>query len=385
MIIVSASVGAGHDGAAEELARRLRDGGFSVDCHDFLDMLPASLGRVLRQTYALQLRLAPESWGCLFTVLERHRRLAAAAKGVGRLAARRLGRTVQPDTAAVVSTYPLASQALGVLRGRGLLNVPVITYLTDMSVHPLWVAEGVDAHLALHPVAAAQALRLGAHDVRVTAPAVRPEFRPGGQVSERSAARLRFGLPGNRPLALVVAGSWGTGDVTGTARDIAASGLATPVVVCGRNAALREAIARSGVGVALGWIEDMPALMRACDVVIQNAGGLSSLEALASGLPVISYRCLPGHGSTNAAALDEAGWAPWVREPSELQGLLAAALAGSQSRAWAPGAALFGDAPRSSEHGTDPARIIADIAAQAIPTASWPPPQELLAASAEAS
>jgi UDP-N-acetylglucosamine:LPS N-acetylglucosamine transferase len=62
--------------------------------------------------------------------------------------------------------------------------------------------------------------------------------------------------------------------------------------------------------------------------VIQNAGGLSSLEALASGLPVISYRCLPGHGSTNAAALETAGWAPWARRPDDLPGMLAAALAG---------------------------------------------------------
>jgi UDP-N-acetylglucosamine:LPS N-acetylglucosamine transferase len=325
--IVSASVGAGHDGAAAELARRLRESGFSVDCHDFLDMLPASLGRLLRQAYAMQLRAAPESWGRLFTALERRPGLAAAACGLGGLAARRVARTVAPGSAAVVSTYPLAGQVLGRLRRRGLLEVPVITYLTDMSVHPLWVAEGVDAHLALHPAAAAQARRLGAADVWVSGPAVRPGFRPPESALERNASRLPFGLHSGRPLALVVAGAWGTGDVAATARDVAASGLATPVVVCGRNAALRETLARSGAGITLGWVDDMPALMRACDVVIQNAGGLSSLEALASGLPVISYRCLPGHGSTNAAALDQAGWAPWARRPDDLPGMLATALA----------------------------------------------------------
>jgi UDP-N-acetylglucosamine:LPS N-acetylglucosamine transferase len=349
--IVSAGVGAGHDGAAGELARRLRTEGFSVECLDFLDMLPVAFGRVLRQAYALQLRVAPESWGQLFTELHRRPRLAATAQGVGGLAARRLRRRLRPGTTAVVSTYPLASQALGRLRRRGLLDVPVVTYLTDLSVHPLWVAEGVDAHLALHPVAALQALRLGAEDVRVAAPAVQPAFRPAESALERAAERVRFGLPEDGPLALVVAGSWGTGDILTTAQDLAESGLATPVVVCGRNETLRKAVTRSGTGPALGWVDDMPALMRSCDVVIQNAGGLSSLEALATGLPVISYRCLPGHGSTNAAALDEAGWAPWARRPEDLPELLASALTRP--------APSF---PDERLMASDPAGLIAEIA-----------------------
>ena len=62
-------------------------------------------------------------------------------------------------------------------------------------------------------------------------------------------------------------------------------------------------------------------------MVVQNAGGLTSLEAMASGVPVLSYRCLPGHGITNAAALDEAGLAVWIREESRLAPVLAATLA----------------------------------------------------------
>lgn len=347
ILVISASVGAGHDGAAEELALRLSAQGFRVDRHDFLHLLPGPLGQMLRRAYALQLRVAPNSWGQLFTALDRHRRLASAATALSGSAAARIRRMLPPDTAAVVSTYPLASQALGRLRRRGLLEVPAVTFLTDMSVHPLWVADGVDTHLAVHPVAAAQALRLGAADVHVTAPAVAAAFRPAASAAERGAARLRHGLPAGRPLALVVAGSWGTGDIERTVADLAATGLARPVVVCGRNAGLPEAIARSGFGIALGWVDDMPGLMRACDVVVQNAGGLSSLEALATGLPMISYRCLPGHGTTNAAALDRAGWAPWARRAGELPALLAAALAGRGAVSpWA---------------GTDPAALIAGL------------------------
>jgi UDP-N-acetylglucosamine:LPS N-acetylglucosamine transferase len=81
-----------------------------------------------------------------------------------------------------------------------------------------------------------------------------------------------------------------------------------------------------GIAHAFGWVDDMPGLMHACDVLVQNAGGLTSLEALASGVPVVTYECLPGHGRTNAAALDNAGWAVWVRDRADLAGALARAL-----------------------------------------------------------
>jgi UDP:flavonoid glycosyltransferase YjiC (YdhE family) len=45
----------------------------------------------------------------------------------------------------------------------------------------------------------------------------------------------------------------------------------------------------------------MPSLLRAAEVVVHNAGALSCLEALASGVPVISYRCLPRSFSTPSA------------------------------------------------------------------------------------
>jgi UDP-N-acetylglucosamine:LPS N-acetylglucosamine transferase len=317
--VISGSMGAGHDGAARELVRELTAAGYAADFHDFLDLLGPRAGRALRALYAQQLRVAPRSWGWLLSNVGRRPRLNAGFAGLSaRAAARRMRAVLGPDLSAVVSTYPLASQALGRLRRRGLLAAPAVTFLTDLSVHPLWVAPGIDLHLALHDVAAAQARARGAARVDVVRPLVAPAF----------AVSSRMALPVTGPVALVVAGSWGVGEVAETAAEIAATGLATPVTLCGQNAQLRRRIAAAGTGLALGWVSDMPALIRAADVVIQNAGGLTSLEAMAAGVPVISYRCLPGHGTTNAAALDRAGLAPWVTGRAGLAAALHGALSG---------------------------------------------------------
>lgn len=331
IVIISASVGAGHDGAAIEVARRLAAAGCRVTRLDFVDLLPARLGRLLRAGYRHMLVVAPAAYQRIYATTERARRPGLVSRALLRSAERRTLRALPPGTCAVVSTHHAASQVLGALRLRDRLSMPALTYLTDFSVHPMWVAPGIDAHMAIHPVPADQARALGATAVPVTGPVVDPAFSPATP-AERQAARARFGMPENAPLALLVAGSWGVGSVREAATEILNSGIAVPVVVCGRNQALADRLRHDGIGHAYGWVDDMPGLMRACDVLVQNAGGLTSLEAFASGLPVASYRCIPGHGQTNAAALEEAGLAAWIREADQLKPVLAELLDGPLGR-----------------------------------------------------
>ncbi|NYD40911.1 MGDG synthase family glycosyltransferase [Nocardioides panaciterrulae] len=325
--VISGSFGAGHDSAAQEISWRLVEAGHRVQVWDVVDFFPARVGPLVRWLYLEQLDLSPRSWGLLLRHLQPGTLLHRCVVGaVSALPARRIRRLTGTGTDLVVSTHPFASQALGRLRRRGQLGAPALTYLTDASVHPLWVHPGIDLHLAHQEVAAAQARALGARVELVTA------LVPKGcdvplTAAERAAVRARAGLPLDAPVVLVVGGSLGIGELTESARDIAATGLAVPVVVTGRNEALHERL-RSVPGiVSLGWRDDLEELIKAADVVVQNSGGFTSLQTLAAGTPLISYRDLPGHGTTNAEALAAAGAATFVRDPADLAPALEAALA----------------------------------------------------------
>jgi UDP-N-acetylglucosamine:LPS N-acetylglucosamine transferase len=65
----------------------------------------------------------------------------------------------------------------------------------------------------------------------------------------------------------------------------------------------------------------MPVLMAAADVVVENAGGLTSLEAFAAGVPIVTYRPIPGHGRDNVKGMLAAGV---TTSPADDAGLLAA-------------------------------------------------------------
>ncbi len=322
VLIVSASVGGGHDGAAAELARRLASVGIETCVVDFLDMLPLGSGRLLRSTYRAQLRFAPKTYGTLY-------RASETAPGAWRaaellctlLTRRRLVRRIEAVAPhLIVSVYPLSSLALGRMRAKEWLDIPVVTYLTDFSVHPFWVHPAIDLHLTTNVASRHEAIDHGAGHTTIVGPLVRPMF---DNSHDRLQARERLGISAERPVGvLVVAGSWGVGSVEGTVKAIAAAGPYHPVCVCGRNDHLRQELERLGVGSILGWVERMDEVMAGCDVVVENAGGLTCMEALTAGLPVVTYAPIPGHGERNAQMMAAAGLVRYARDESELSNAL---------------------------------------------------------------
>jgi UDP-N-acetylglucosamine:LPS N-acetylglucosamine transferase len=226
-------------------------------------------------------------------------------------------RRFDPDV--VVSVFNLASQALGRLRARGRLTCPVVTYLSDPGPHPYWVHPAVDLYLVPLAETARGLTAYGARRTAVVAELVRPRFadHPIG----RAEARRRLGLPLDADVVLVSGGSLATGTLQRTVGRLARAGV-LPVTLCGTDAVLRRRLSRRRAGVALGWTDDVAAVMAAADVLVDNAGGVTCAEALASGLPVVLFRPLPGHGRLSAETLDVAGVAPYARTDHELISLV---------------------------------------------------------------
>lgn len=340
-------MGAGHDGAARELARRLEARGHTAQVVDFLDSAPLGIGTLVRVCYELQLRLAPWAYEATYRLWYLLPILVhPCVSFVTFLTRRRLLSWIEEFEAdVVVTTYPLASLTLGRARRQGRLRVPAVTFVTDFAVHPLWVHPGTDLNLCVHPASAKAASRRTGRTSLAPGPLVPAHFAAAGRPARRAVARATLGATPDQRLVLVVAGSWGVGEVEKTFDSLLRSDRYTPVVVCGRNERLRARLESRGAGIVIGWTDEMPTLMAASDVLVQNAGGLTCMEAFAAGLPVVSYRPIPGHGRENAIEMDRAGVAVFATHPEDLERALDEATGLTGRRTAAAGRAMFtGDA-----------------------------------------
>ena len=229
----------------------------------------------------------------------------------------------------VVSTYPVATQVLGELRRRATrrwrnrngLRVPVVNFITDFGFHPFWAHRSIDVNLAVPPgTVEAVGRRTGRLSV-ACGPLVGPQFLVAP--ARRSLERARLGLHRDDVAVLISSGSWGVGALKETFELVANQPGLVPVVTCGRNSDLRDhlvalAKAKGYRAHLLGWTDDMAGIMAACDVLVENAGGLTSLEAMGAGLPLVTFRPIPGHGRNSAAAMAAAGVSRLAHRGEEL-------------------------------------------------------------------
>jgi UDP-N-acetylglucosamine:LPS N-acetylglucosamine transferase len=309
-------MGAGHDGVAYELERRLHARGAEAKVYDYLQLLPGGMGPFYRSFYAGQLKYAPSSYEWLYGKIDRGV-LAPVARWLGQQGARKVGKLAR-DYDVVISTYPLGCQATGKLRAAGKLNIPAVGFLTDVDVHGLWLHPGLDRNLTVWSGSAAEAVARVGVPSHAVGPVLPERFRSPSTEAERLEGRELMGLTEDDTVVLVVAGSWGVGEIGSTARAIRDAGVGVPVVLCGRNDDLVRELDREDGIVALGWTTEIRRLLAAADVLVHNAGGLSCLEGFAVGVPVIGYACLPGHGHRNSLAMHEAGVAVDARTEDEL-------------------------------------------------------------------
>jgi UDP-N-acetylglucosamine:LPS N-acetylglucosamine transferase len=321
VLVVTASMGSGHDAAAAELTRRLRARGHQVRIVDFL-LLPAHRqGEALRGFYRQLVGRAPAAYDLAMSAWQHYpaffERLTAIGGGAYERPLAVLIDRLQPDT--VVSTYNLASQALGRMRSDRRLLAPLTAYVTDPGAHRYWVAAGADAHLAPLPQTAAALRGWGAAAVTMVAPLIAT-----GAAGGRAEARRRWALDDRVRVALVNGGSWGVGGASRTARVLAAVGV-VPVVLCGRSTRLARQVTSVPGARAVPWTDDVPGLLAASDVVVDNAGGTTCWEALAAHRPVVVHRPIGGHGRLNAAALADAGLARWTDDDAGLRAAVLAA------------------------------------------------------------
>ncbi len=332
VLIISADIGEGHDLPARAVAREFKDEDPDAQI-SVVNGLPAMgpiLTKVLRENSAFMFAHLPwlfdlQYW--LFMYFAPTRWLARRLLvGLGRRGIMRLIRAHDPDV--IVSTYPGVTAVLGELRRKGRLNVPCYSSITDLAGLQFWAHPGIDLHFITHPESAAEVERIaGPGSVRWAKPPTAPAFLA---TRSREDARRALGLPAQGQVIAISGGGWGVGDLVGATRAALRFEDATVLCLCGRNDRLRRKVTGRFGGEprlrVMGFTDRMGDVLAAADTLVHSSAGLTVLEAIIRGCPVVSYGFGVGHVRASNAALERFELAQVARRETDLDAAIARAL-----------------------------------------------------------
>ena len=319
ILVLSASVGAGHLRAAEavEAAARELDPDAVVKHIDVLTLTNKLFRQLYGRAYLDLVNKLPHALGYFYDLMDQEPSPSRKSDRLRQLVQKlNLGKFLHLLSTdawdVVINTHFLPAEIIAGLKREGKFAAPQLTVVTDFESHRLWANEPCEHYFTATTEAALALRRWGVPPsaTSITGIPVHPVFsRP----ENRAECRARQGLSADRPVILQLAGGFGVGPIEQIFCTIL--NVETPlelVIVCGKNTELKSQLDRCPVppqhrAKVLGFTDQMDELMCAADIVVSKPGGLTTSEILARGAALVIINPIPGQESRNSDYLLENG------------------------------------------------------------------------------
>ena len=240
----------------------------------------------------------------------------------------------KPDV--IVSTHPFTSIMCSKLIGKGVTNIPLITIMTDFTLHSAWINPFVSRYIVSSAQMVDQLEQMGV-DRNIILPIgipIMPVFFEKDEHKDEHLAQL--GFDPNLKTVLIMAGSFGVTDILKIYENINEIDLDFQIIVItGKNEKLFDAfntILSCNENLRVGelqanfdddaepsrkdyklnitkktkliyYTDEVHKYMHLSDLIITKPGGLTVTEALASCLPMALFKGIPGQETENTEYL----------------------------------------------------------------------------------
>ncbi len=321
VLILSASVGAGHLSAANALEKEFKRQNTAEEIKniDVLDYTNPLFRRLYGKAYLDMVSMMPEVLGWMYDSLDKpwhneKRRLALSKLNTQPFI--KLLKQEKPDIA--VCTHFLPAEIISWLKSKEKISCPQAIVVTDFDAHALWLVHHYEQYFVALDETKVHLSKLGIplDKITVSGIPIDPVF---AEKKDKTAMREKFGLAKDKLTILVSAGGFGVGNIQNLLE--ALSELQTPaqiVAICGRNEELKNKLQKLAIEKLnnktvsfkpVGFTKEMDEYMSAADLIVGKPGGLTTSEALAKGLVFVIVNPIPGQEERNSDHLLEQGCA----------------------------------------------------------------------------
>ena len=315
VLLLSCSTGEGHNHCAHAVRQQLEACGVHVDFFDMLHLFGEPGPISVEQLLNIISTKAPNLFGLMYRAGERVSALGVTSPVylVNRNYGRKLCDLIEENGyAAVVCSHLFPMETLTFIRRQYGLNARCYGILSDYTCIPFLAETEMNAYFLPHEKVRAECEQAGipADKLIVTGMPVAEAFHTD---MTKEAARQALHIPTNAKMYLVMTGGIGCGDAMGLCEKL----LEVPdeemllCVLAGRNQELLDGLKdRFGCNPcvrAVPFTDQVSTYLRATDVLLSKAGGISSAEAAVMHVPLVHTMTIPGVETRNAAFFSALG------------------------------------------------------------------------------
>ena len=323
VLVLSGRFGMGHEMAANAICEQFRkiDEQAEIEKKDLLEELYPHISKFIFGGFRM---MVEHCYGIYNFIYKMSGRMKVEIQPRGKALYKRLKKIMdgeQPDV--IVCTHPMCVKAIASYQEKTGLKTPLVTCITDISMHPEWTAPQTDIYLAPTQEIKRHLMKEGtrAEDILVTGIPVRQQFLDADCRQKRERNRTRRVLIMGGGLGLVP-------DLKELLEKLHSMQGVESVVITGKNHKMYEEWVNRYEDVeVLGYTENISRYMRGADLVITKAGGITLFEILHSQVPLFVIHPFLEQEMNNARYAAEKGFAKviWGRREDyipELEKLL---------------------------------------------------------------
>ncbi|MDD5422685.1 MAG: glycosyltransferase [Candidatus Omnitrophota bacterium] len=284
------------------------------------------LEKVINRAYMGVVKRTPEIWDYLYDnpkVLKNTQRLRQMIHRFNKGKLKTLLDDFMPD--AIVCTQAFPCGMIADYKKTYGLDIPLIGVLTDYAPHSYWIYNNVDLYVVPSDATGAKLIANGIEPSRIGSFGIPIDTR-FQSFTDRNMLLARYGLDEDVPCVLIMGGTQGLGPIKEMSRSLDRAYLnLQAVIVTGTNKRLYKWLKgrrfRKKI-VALPYADNVNELMEMATVVITKAGGITTAEALAKGVPMLVVNSLPGQEAMNTVFLLSEGVAVRAESPADVEAIL---------------------------------------------------------------
>ncbi|WP_196594076.1 MGDG synthase family glycosyltransferase [Pectinatus sottacetonis] len=310
ILILTASVGNGHNKAAQSLREKFTGSGCDAVTVDFLET-SYNMNKLFCNMYKQVLQHKPILFRSICQISENNKignikyLLAAINSGsIGKIVGK-----YSPDVIICTHFFPLAAAAA--YRKKYKAQFKLFAVVTDYVIHSVWQIENVDKYFIGHRSLCSQfGNNIRENDVIASGIPVGRYFLPMKVIKVNKKILVMTSLQSESSMM----------DIINIMKKMPCD--INVIFITGhdikRQQMLRHIAEHNKNFTIIGFTDQVASFMKNSDLIITKPGGITISEALAVGIPLLAYSPIPGIEESNAEFLQKNNLGYWAKNKKEL-------------------------------------------------------------------